>query len=119
MLPLCKDEFPKCLYLDQNKWIDLARAHYGRPDGKPYVDALRAVRTAVSTGTLLVPFSLVNALEAMIPRDAARRERLAKFMVQLSCNTSILPESAIRPTEIVNLLRKTFNRGREVSIRAG
>jgi hypothetical protein len=35
MLPASKDDFPKCLYLDQNKWIDLARAHYARPDGRP------------------------------------------------------------------------------------
>ena len=89
MLPLCKDAFPKCLYLDQNMWINLATAYYGLSKGKPHVDALEAVRTAVSSGKLLVPFSQVNALEAMIHRDAARRERLAKFIVELSCNISI------------------------------
>lgn len=25
MLPTSKNEHPKCVYLDQNKWIDLAR----------------------------------------------------------------------------------------------
>lgn len=119
MLPASKDEFPKCLYLDQNKWIDLARAHYGRDDGKPYKDALQAVRTALAGGTVLVPFSLVNALEGMIHRDGARRERLARFMVDLSGNISILPEFAVRPTEIRNLLRRTFNRGDEVPVRPG
>ncbi|MEK7856331.1 MAG: hypothetical protein AAB288_09595, partial [Acidobacteriota bacterium] len=119
MLPASKDEFPKCMYLDQNKWIDLARSHYGRDDGRQYDDALRAVRTAISARTLVVPFSLVNALEGMVARDAGRRERLAKFMVELSANISILPDSAICPAEVRNLLRRTFNRGHEFPIRCG
>ncbi len=119
MLPASKDEFPKCMYLDQNKWIALARSHYGRDDGKQYDDALRAVRTAISAGTLLVPFSEINALEGMVHRDAARRERLARFMVELSGNISILSDCAICPAEVRNLLRKTFDRGQEFPIRRG
>src|SRR5262249_30298841 len=118
MLPASKDELPKCLYLDQNKWIDLARAHYGKNGGQQFEDALRAVREAESAGTLLVPFSVINALEAMTPRDTERRERLARFMVELSGNITILPEFAVRPTEIRNLLRRTFDRGHEVSVRS-
>src|SRR3954454_3095218 len=110
MLPASKDGFPKCLYLDQNKWIDLARAHYGRPDGLPFQEALRVVRAAVASGKLIVPFSVINATEAMVPRDAGRRERLARFMVDLSSNRTILPYLSICPWEVKNAVQQLFGR---------
>src|SRR5947208_16567457 len=99
MLPESKNAFPKCLYLDENKWIDLARAHYGKPGGEPFRDALWAVEAAVGVGTLVVPFSVVNAIEAAAPRGAGRRERLVRFMAELSGNCTILPDTTIRPAE--------------------
>jgi hypothetical protein len=110
MLPASKDDFPRCLYLDQNKWIDLARAHYAKPGGEPFQDALRAVRVRVDSGKLIVPFSFVNAVEAMIPRDAARRERLARFMVELSGNRTILPEVSVCRWEIRDAVGRLFGR---------
>jgi hypothetical protein len=117
MLPASKDDFPKGLYLDQNKWIDLARAHYGKPEGKPFQDALRAVRTGVESGKLVVPFSIVNAIEAMIPRDAGRRERLARFMVALSGNRTILPEESVCQWEIRNAVGRLVGRGSPTAVR--
>jgi hypothetical protein len=108
MLPEAKTDFPKCLYLDQNKWIDLARAHYEKPVGEQFKPCLEAVRAAITSGKLLVPFSVTNAIESMITRDEGRRKRLAEFMVDLSGNKSMLPESAIAPTEITNAVRKLF-----------
>ncbi len=117
MLPLAKNEFPKCLYLDQNKWIDLAKAYFQRPGGEEFKEALGALREATSSGRLLLPFSFVNALEAMNSEDVARRERLARFMIDLSDNVTILPQNLLQPVEIKNLLRRTFNRGREIPVR--
>ena len=37
-------------YLDQNKWIDLARAASGRSDGEPFIDALAVCRFGVENG---------------------------------------------------------------------
>jgi hypothetical protein len=117
MLPVSKDDFPKCLYLDQNKWIDLARAHYGKPGGDPFKDALLATRTAVESGKLIVPFSIVNAVEAMIPRDAGRRERLARFMIALSGNRTTLPEEAACRREIREAVGRLFGRGSRTAVR--
>ncbi len=117
MLPEFKNDFPKCLYLDQNKWIDLARAHYGRPEGQPFQDALRAVRTATEAGRLIVPFSVVNAVEAMIPRDAARRERLARFMVELSGNRTTLPDPSACRWEIRNAIGRLLCKGSTTAVR--
>ena len=118
MLPESKDAFPKCLYLDQNKWIDLSRAHYGKPGGEPFRDALKAVRLAVESGKLIVPFSMVNAVEAMIHRDGARRNRLARFMVGLSGNRTILPEVAACRLEIRNAVRRLFGEGSPTRVRS-
>ena len=105
MLPDAKDGFPKCLYLDQNKWIDLSRAHYGRPDGEAFQPALKAVRQAVQSGRLVVPISIVNLLEATSHKEPERRERLARFMVDLSGNLAILPFMVVYPWEIKNAVR--------------
>lgn len=109
MLPDSKDGFPKCLYLDQNKWIDLSRAHYERPDGTPFQPALKAVREAVQSGRLVAPVSIVNLLEATSHKQQKRRERLARFMVDLSGNLAILPFMAVYPWEIKNAVRAAFS----------
>jgi hypothetical protein len=90
VLPANKSEFPKLLCLDQNKWIDLARSHYGRDDGARFREALAAVRAATSKGTLVVPIFATNAGEVAEPMDEGRRKRLAQFMVELSENRSVL-----------------------------
>jgi hypothetical protein len=117
MLPASKSDFPKCLCLDQNKWIDLARAHYGKQGGESFQDALRAVRTAIDSGKLVVPFSAVNAVEAMISRDSGRRERLARFVVELSGNRTVLPEHAACALEIRNAVRRLFGTGSPQAVR--
>ena len=108
MLPESKSEFPKCLYLDQNKWIDLSRAHYGKPEGEKFKPCLEAVRAAVKSGKLVVPLSIVNAIEAMIDRNEERRKRLAEFMVDLSGNRTVSPEHVMVPLEIADATRMLF-----------
>src|SRR5262245_49790766 len=88
--PQDKGSYPKLLCLDMNKWIDLGRAHYGTDEGRPFVDALAAVKEAIARGTLLVPVMPSNVLEVFEPRDEARRRRTAEFMVDLSGNQSFI-----------------------------
>ena len=108
MLPESKNDFPKCLYLDQNKWIDLARAHYGKPEGVKFQPCLQIIRAAIKAGTLIVPFGVWNAIESMISGDEGRRKRLAEFMVDLSGNKTVSPENVVAPMEIVNATRQLF-----------
>ena len=117
MLPKSKDEFPKCLCLDQNKWINLACAHYGRPEGKPFNEALTAARAAVEAGKLVIPFSWITAIETIAAADAGRRERLATFLIELSANHTILPESEVCPVEIKNAIAQLFGRATTTIIR--
>jgi hypothetical protein len=110
MLPESKNCFPKLLSLDQCKWIDLSRAHYGHRLGTPFRDALSAVRISIEAGKLTLPFSAVNILEFQNDPDHDRRERLARFMVDLSCNRTILPFMTVRLLEIRNAVFSLFER---------
>jgi hypothetical protein len=119
MLPNDKASLPKCLYLDQNKWIDLGRAHYGRSDGDDFVKALSAVREAVRKGTLIIPISGVHVMETMAPKDEDRRRRLAEFIVELSGNTAILPHFSLRGLEIIHAVDRKLGREPITAIRTG
>jgi hypothetical protein len=98
-IPEEKGQFPKVLCLDQNKWIDLARAHYGRREGTAFVGALSAIREARSRGRLVVPILASNLAEVSEPADEGRRKRLAEFMVELSGNCSMVGLRALHRCE--------------------
>ena len=108
MLPENKQAFPKFLYLDQNKWIDLGRAHYARDGGAAFLPALEAVREAVAAQKLVVPISGVHVMETMAPADQNRRQRLAQFMVDTAQNLFVLPYMSIRSLEILYAVRRVL-----------
>lgn len=91
---------PKLIYLDQNKWIDIARAHYGRDDGKPFVPVLADLTKRVGQEEIIIPMSAIHYIETSRPEDKERRERLARFMVKLSKGYGILPFNSIRDIEV-------------------
>jgi hypothetical protein len=117
MLSESKADFPKLLYLDQNKWIDLAKAHYGRPGGEPFKEALAAIRTATASAKLLVPFCVVNAVEAMTHSNPERRERLARFMVDLSGNLTIQHGWGLLPHQVRNAVHSFLSSRPQVRLR--
>lgn len=43
------------VYLDQNKWVDLARAATGHRDGVRFVDALAMCRASAAAGAASFP----------------------------------------------------------------
>lgn len=89
-LPKDKRRFPKMLCLDFNQWVYLGQADpSAQKKSDRCKDALAAVREAVATGKLVVPIFGANAYEVANPRDPARRERIATFMVNLSGNTCV------------------------------
>src|SRR5688572_3870244 len=86
-LPADKTAFPKLLALDCNKWIALGQSYYGRKNADPAAKlALEAIRTATSSGRLIVAIHFMNALEAAGANPIDRCERLTRFMVDLSEN---------------------------------
>jgi hypothetical protein len=117
VLPDSKDALPKFLCLDPCKWIELARAYYRKPGGELFHDALTAVQKAVASGKLVIPFSLVNAVETATRQNRGQRSRLAKFLVRLSRGNAILPFTATIGWEMKNALGFILKRGNPIHIR--
>ena len=94
----------RIVYLDQNKWIDIARAFYGREDGKKYQPVLQKLQEKVNSGEIIVPISAVHIIETARNGDKDRRERLANFIADLSKSYGILPYTSVREEEIENAI---------------
>jgi hypothetical protein len=74
----------KAVYLDQNKWIDLARVYHDKaadPALRPVLDAALA---ASQNGSAAFPLSAVHYIETWKNREPQRRTRLDEFMWNLS-----------------------------------
>lgn len=88
------------VYLDQNKWIDLARADHGRDER--FRDVLDLAFEGTRQGFLRFPLSSVHYMETWNHRKAKRRWQLAATMLKLSRPpTARAPHTIAGPPEIV------------------
>lgn len=72
------------VYLDQNKWIDLARASYGKIQDENIRQVLDWLRATTQQGNVVLPLSSVHYLELHKRKDPGSRARLGAFMWELS-----------------------------------
>lgn len=107
----------KIVYLDQNKWIDLSRAFYGRDDGKPFINALECLRVLSQKSEIILPISIIHFMETSKIANRARRERLARFMVDLSRGYGILPFTEIYESEVAQAVIKKLGFNPHVNIK--
>ncbi|WP_067097531.1 hypothetical protein [Mycobacterium sp. 852002-40037_SCH5390672] len=96
------------VYLDQNKWIDLARAETGHPLGAPFLDALAAFKRAVDEGRAGFPLSSAHYFETGKQSKLDKRIALARTMVRLAGQLRIAPPHDIVPWEIRCALIRAF-----------
>lgn len=99
------------IYLDQNKWIQLARVANEieqSPNLPRLRDALDFVRGASAAGLACFPLSLAHYLETHKQADPARRQRLADFMLEISGGVTIASPEAILRHEIDAALADRF-----------
>jgi hypothetical protein len=87
------------VYLDTNKWIDLAKARLGRPDGERFKDALRALSGAVRSGIVVVPFSSEHVIELSAISNERQRLDVVEVLLDLSEGVSIADMGALLPRE--------------------
>lgn len=98
----------KIIYLDQNHWIELARAAYGRssrPDTSSIVESLCQARRS---GHACFPLSYGHYIEMRKVRNADRRTRLAAWMLELSDGRTVAPSSVMIRHEIEMALERCF-----------
>lgn len=88
------------VWLDQNKWIDLARAAKGVPQGKRYRDVLELARAFVEAGEASFPLDAGRYMETAKRRHWQSRQELVATMAELSKFHTIAPPSALVPAEI-------------------
>ncbi len=100
----------KRVYLDQNKWIDLARCVTGREDGARYRDVRDVLAYGVDRGLVSCPLSAQHYMETAKRGDAASRHRLASVMAAVSRFDTIASSARIVPMEIDLALRDRFGR---------
>lgn len=74
----------KIVYLDQNKWIQLARVYHGRDSEPELQEVLEFVKTATRNGEMILPLSAIHYMETARVLDVARRARLGTVMWELS-----------------------------------
>ncbi|HEV2772803.1 MAG TPA: hypothetical protein VGV57_08260 [Thermoleophilaceae bacterium] len=98
------------VYLDQAKWIDLANAAQGRPNGARFGDALTVVRAAVDRGLASFPLSAAHYLETCRRADPRSRLALARVMSEISRHHTIAGPQALVPAEVEAALHERFGR---------
>jgi hypothetical protein len=96
------------VYLDQNKWIDLAWAAKGDPRGDRYGDVLTAARACVKAGTVSFPLDLSRYIETSKRGRFESRRDLAMTMAGLSRFHTLAPARILVPAEIDAALHARF-----------
>lgn len=103
----------KYIYLDQNKWILLAREWY-RGFGEEY-NLVCELKKKIESKEIMVVLSLINLKETLKRIDKGSRDRLLEFMFDLSKGNTIAPfRSWVTDDEIENLFLERL--GKRINI---
>lgn len=97
------------VYLDQNKWIDLARANYNRSDGKKFKIVLDVINKSIRNDQIILPISTWHIVETQNDPNASRRKRLAKVMATLSQGWALSSSDEIKDIEAQISAANIFN----------
>ncbi len=98
----------RIIYLDQNKWIQVARAVHGKKEGADVVSLVAALGRAVADARILLPLSEIHYLEIAKIRDANRRRRLGRTMWRLSKGFTLASQSTIVEYELAVALAARY-----------
>ncbi|MCG3178249.1 MAG: hypothetical protein BIFFINMI_00575 [Phycisphaerae bacterium] len=101
-----KVQGPLFVYLDQNMWIGLARCFYGFDDALKHRPLLDKLLELARNDKIALPLSGVHLMETAVPENRDRRERLARFMIQMSRGLFIVPLMTVRRLEILQAVAR-------------
>lgn len=99
----------KIIFIDQNKWIDLARAASGKPEGAGFVELYKVLSIAVEFGQAILPLTTSHILETAKRNDPESRIALARVQAQLSKGSVYRSRKARILIEMRNALHKIFS----------
>lgn len=98
------------VYLDQNKWVDLARAAIGHPLGDRFRDALDICRAAAKSGTASFPLDMYRYWETGKRRSDRSRNAVADVMLELSRHHTMALPFDVLDHEIDIALQRRYGR---------
>jgi len=96
------------VYLDQNKWIELAQARWGKAGEKRLQWALERVEVASRDGRAVFPLSAMHYMETSRITNVDRRRRLGQVMWEISGGNTFSWYGALLRHEIEIALAKQF-----------
>ena len=99
----------RIIYLEQNKWIELARAVSAKATPE-LLQVLDILRESKRLGLNVFPLSLGHFIETNKRRDLQSRSRLGSLMWELSDNWTLAAPTAIQRWELDRALSITLNR---------
>jgi hypothetical protein len=96
------------VYLDQNKWIELARVQAGAVSSGPVVDLYAQLLIAVQAGQVLFPLSASHVLETSKRNDPVSRGHLAETQAKLSRGFAYRSRAGRLEVEVRTTLHRLF-----------
>ena len=99
---------PRLVYLDQNKWIQIARVVHGKETNEDLVAAVEFIKTAKQADLLGFPLSLAHYFETNRHTNAERRRRLASTMTMLSDLDTLANMNDVVRFELERALKRRF-----------
>lgn len=96
------------LFLDQNKWIDLARVHAGKTTSGPHLMVYQELLAAVRTGKLIAPLTVSHILETSKRNDPESRANVVEIQALLSKGFVFRSRKARLLIEMRNALHIAF-----------
>jgi hypothetical protein len=103
------------VYLDQNKWIDLAKASTGHPDGARFADVLEIARHGSRARLVVFPLSSIHYMETMRTRSGRQRHDVGRLMNELSRQVTMVSSPDVLPGEIDRAVQSRW--GRPIDLR--
>jgi hypothetical protein len=98
------------IYLDQNKWVDLARATTGHPRGEPFTDALAMCRAGVTSGAVSFPLDMYRYWETSKRGNDRSRNDVVDVMRELSRQHTMALPFGVLDQELDRALQRLFGR---------
>ena len=98
----------KIVYLDQNKWIELARSREGIGGGGEIGEVAEVMKAASRLRQAKFPLSFAHYVETTKARAATRRRKLASVMLDLSEGFTLSPPDHMLRFEIDRQLFALF-----------
>lgn len=97
------------LFLDQNKWIDLARVHAGTITSGPLLTVYHELKAAVSAGKMIAPLTASHILETSKRNDPESRAHVVGIQALLSKGFVFRSRKARLLIEMRNALHLAFS----------